>query len=136
MQDHRLDYHSTFRKLCFFRPSFLQLSAGGEGSDGLKPQSSLEKFIGELLASSPEPQSIDYVKATSDWMTWLDAYAQRIASECGEWTGDVEVEREEAAKGANPRFILRQWVLEEVIANVEKDYDSGKRLLAKVMHVG
>jgi uncharacterized protein YdiU (UPF0061 family) len=134
MQDHKLDYHSTFRKLCFFRPSFMQSSVNGGTSDEPQPSSSLEKFIGELLATCPGP--VDYAKATSDWMTWLDTYAQRIVSEGAEWSGDMDAEREKAAKLANPRFVLRQWLLEEVIENVEKDYDSGKKLLAKVLHVG
>jgi len=133
MQDHKLDYHSTFRKLCFFRPSFMQSPVNGVTSDKPQPSSSLEKFVGELLATSPG--SLDYAKATSDWMTWLDTYAQRIVSERAEWSGDMDAEREKDAKLANPRFVLRQWVLEEVIANVEKDHVSGKRLLAKVMHM-
>jgi uncharacterized protein YdiU (UPF0061 family) len=112
----------------------MQPSLNGGTSNEPQPSSSLEKFISELLATSPG--SVDYAKATSDWMTWLDIYAQRIVSERAEWSsGDMDAEREKAAKHANPRFVLRQWVLEEVIANVEKDYDSGKRLLAKVLHV-
>jgi serine/tyrosine/threonine adenylyltransferase len=136
MQEHKLDYHSTFRKLCFFPKSFLETSVNGDVSDGQDTSSSvLEKFIGELLASTLESQSTDIVKAAKDWMAWFEEYAQRIDSEREEWTGDVDAEREKAAKSANPRFVLRQWLLEEVIANVEKDIDSGKRLLAKVLHV-
>ena len=57
-------------------------------------------------------------------------------SERGEWSSnDVDDQREKAAKSANPRFILRQWVLEEVIRKVERDADSGKRLLGKVLKV-
>ena len=56
-----------------------------------------------------------------------------------EWTSagvvDVDREREKEMKGVNPRFVLRQWLLEEVIKKVEMDSDSGKRVLAKVMHV-
>jgi uncharacterized protein YdiU (UPF0061 family) len=37
--------------------------------------------------------------------------------------------------GVNPRFVLRQWVLEEVIAKVEEDAVSGRRILAKVLKV-
>jgi len=35
----------------------------------------------------------------------------------------------------NPRFVLRQWVLEEVIKKVEKDPDSGKKILGKVLQM-
>ena len=47
----------------------------------------------------------------------------------------MDKEREAAGKAANPRFILRQWLLEEVIKKTEKDSLSGRRVLAKVLHV-
>jgi serine/tyrosine/threonine adenylyltransferase len=43
--------------------------------------------------------------------------------------------RRKEMEAANPRFILRQWVLEEVIAKVEKDPISGRRVLAKILEV-
>jgi serine/tyrosine/threonine adenylyltransferase len=133
MREHKLDFHLTFRKLSFFRTSFLQPPADEDETSSTKTPA--EKFIGELLASSPEIERMDYAKATGDWLAWLEGYAQRIESDRSEWTGDVDVERENAAKSANPRFVLRQWLLEEVIARVEGDIDSGKTLLAKVLHV-
>lgn len=95
----------------------------------------LEAFIKRLLSVTPEPEQVDHATATAAWMTWLDKYSQRIESEKSEWPEDFDREREIAAKAANPRFVLRQWILEEVIAKVERDHGSGKRLLAKVMHV-
>jgi uncharacterized protein YdiU (UPF0061 family) len=99
----------------------------------------LEVFITKLIAATPNPQRLDHGQATSDWLAWLDKYARRIESEQEEWgsNGDIDIdgERERSARGANPRFVLRQWVLEEVIKKVEKDADSGRRVLAKVMHV-
>ena len=38
-------------------------------------------------------------------------------------------------RAANPRFVLKQWVLEEVIRKVESDPGTGKRVLAKVLQV-
>jgi len=73
---------------------------------------------------------MDHGKATGEWLAWLEKYAQRIESERGKWSADIYTERENAAKGANPRFVLRQWVLEEVIMKADK------RVLAKVLHVG
>ena len=105
-----------------------------KGENATTP-SHLESLIAKLLAATPDPQRLDHGEATSDWLAWLDKYARRIESERGEWGEDVDVERERAARGANPRFVLRQWVLEEVIKKVERDADSGKRVLAKVMHV-
>jgi len=68
---------------------------------------------------------------------WFEKYAERILSERDEWaTGDDwDTEREKAAKGANPRFVLRQWVLEEVIKKVEGDAESGKKMLGKVLQM-
>ena len=36
---------------------------------------------------------------------------------------------------ANPRFVLRQWLLEEIIKRVQDDTATGKRALAKVHEV-
>jgi uncharacterized protein YdiU (UPF0061 family) len=109
-------------------------TAKDDSSTTTKP-SPLESLITKLLAATPDPQRLDHGKATSDWLAWLDKYARRIASEREEWGSNVDEEREKAARAANPRFVLRQWVLEEVIKKVEQDADSGKRVLAKVMHV-
>jgi serine/tyrosine/threonine adenylyltransferase len=132
MADHKLDFHATFRKLSFFKPSLTSVS------DPNPNQSSLEKFIADLLSLSPEARSMDYAKATNDWMAWFEKYSERILSERDEWPledGDWNAEREKAGKGANPRFVLRQWVLEEVIKKVEEDAESGKKILGKVMQV-
>jgi uncharacterized protein YdiU (UPF0061 family) len=136
METHKLDFHSTFRTLCSFKPSMLPQQSTDDGGD-TNATPSLETFITKLLAATPDPRRLDHGQATNDWLAWLDKYARRIESEQEEWgsNGDVDVERERAARGANPRFVLRQWVLEEVIRKVEKDADSGKRVLAKVMHV-
>jgi uncharacterized protein YdiU (UPF0061 family) len=106
-------------------------------SDG-NPNQNLEKFISDLLSLSLETQSMDYAKATTDWMKWFERYAERILSERDEWNAGENWDsmRENAAKGANPRFVLRQWVLEEVIKKVAQDAESGKRILGKVLQVG
>ena len=56
-------------------------------------------------------------------------------SEHGTLRNVLDAARERAARAANPRFVLRQWVLEEVIKKVEEDMDNGKRILAKVLQV-
>ncbi|EGN98915.1 hypothetical protein SERLA73DRAFT_181640 [Serpula lacrymans var. lacrymans S7.3] len=129
METHKLDFHSTFRKLCFFRPSMLSSDSTSNKSQHL------DKFISSLFSCSPDQQRLDHTKATEDWLAWLEKYSKRIESERSEWSSDMDTEREAAAKGANPRFILRQWVLEEVIKKVEGDHESGKRILAKVMQM-
>ncbi|KAJ8521386.1 hypothetical protein ONZ45_g1939 [Pleurotus djamor] len=139
MQEHKLDFHSTFRKLASFKPSLLQ--ADDEASLEAQPTTlpPLQSFITDLLSLSPDTQSMDHGKATGDCLKWLEAYSKRIEAERNEWVGsngaDFDEQRELAAKGANPRFVLRQWVLEEVIGKCENDMTSGKRILAKVLHM-
>lgn len=127
LRDHALDFHGAFRRLTRFRPGVV------------KDEGALEAFVGGLLELCPEPDRLDRERARSDWKAWLKNYAARIESERGLWGGatdaDVETQREAAAKVANPRFVLRQWLLEEVIKQVETDAESGKRVLRKVLHV-
>lgn len=78
--------------------------------------------------------------ASTQWKDWLEKYAARIESEKEEWVsassdGDWQAQRKKDARLANPRFVLRQWVLEEVIAKVETDAENGRCVLAKVMQV-
>ncbi|KAK0481467.1 hypothetical protein IW261DRAFT_1550610 [Armillaria novae-zelandiae] len=68
-----------------------------------------------------------------DWERWVGTYEARVEGEKDEWSSQAE--RLEEMRTANPRFILRQWVLEEVIAKVEKDPDTGKRVMAKVLQM-
>ena len=50
-----------------------------------------------------------------------------------------EANREAAMKRVNPKFVLRQWVLEELIAKLEKSgvgrIEDGRKDLAKVLDV-
>lgn len=132
LDEHHLDFHSTFRRLAYFRPHFTKVD-GGEDADTTE----LDSFIESLLSLTPESQMLDPLKAKADWKKWLKKYAERVESEKDLWTGDesVDLQRERAIRGANPRFVLRQWVLEEVIKKVEKDSTSGRRVLRKVLQV-
>ncbi|KAI1797378.1 hypothetical protein LXA43DRAFT_969349 [Ganoderma leucocontextum] len=123
MEDHSLDFHATSRRLCFFKPS---IASSDE---------SLKAFIDSILKLSSEPDRLDGIRAHSDWSDWMRKYAARIESErdCWDEDADVDMAREKEARGANPRFVLRQWLLEEVIKKVETDEESGKRVLAKVL---
>ncbi|KAK2460898.1 hypothetical protein APHAL10511_007368 [Amanita phalloides] len=126
MESHKLDFHSTFRTLCSFKPSMVSHENGSPELEGL---------IKRILAGTPYPEYMDVGEATRELLDWLSKYAARIESERDEWGPNVDAERQMAAKVANPRFVLRQWVLEEVIAKVDKDADSGKRVLAKVLQM-
>lgn len=145
MESSQLDFHSTFRTLSSFKPSLLTLpqdpTPNWTNSKESPISIALHQFITIILSATPEPQRLDYGAVTSEWLGWLECYATRIKDEEAEWTAaasadmDIDNEREQEMKNVNPRFVLRQWLLEEVIGKVERDSDSGKRVLAKVMHV-
>lgn len=67
-------------------------------------------------------------------LAWLERFAVRIAEDLdsAKWSLD---EREKSMRGVNPRFVLRQWVLEEVIAVVDKDNMAGRGVLSKTLEV-
>lgn len=134
LQTHKLDFHSTFRTLCSFRPSLL----ASESEAGLKG------FVASLVNNSHEAHTDD-VDFTRDWCAWLAKYAERVenemdsgawaAGENGEQKDKLWEKREKEMRRANPRFILRQWVLEEIIKRVQDDIPTGQRALAKVHEV-
>lgn len=130
MENQGLDFHGTFRKLAFFRPDMLK----GDDTDDT---TILEAFIAGLLSGTPVPERLATGKATEEWLRWLNQYATRIESERTgpEWASEADFDeaRKQAALAANPRFVLKQCVLEEVIKKVEADPDNGKHVLAKVM---
>jgi serine/tyrosine/threonine adenylyltransferase len=121
MSDYKLDFHQTFRTLCTFKPS---------------NDLSNDTFILQLLANSPEKiTSAEEMLAKNEWKNWLAKYARRIQGEIDgkEWANLDERTRE--MRLANPRFVLRQWLLEEIIAKVEADEVTGRQVLAKVLKV-
>lgn len=126
LADHKLDFHLTFRHLTRFRPALL---------------SSADTFIDTLLRFTSTGDHTPQLKgASTRWKDWLEKYAARIEGEKEEWVsassdGDWQGQREKDARLANPRFVLRQWVLEEVIAKVEANAQNGRCVLAKVMQV-
>ena len=129
MEAQRLDFHGTFRRLAFFHAGMMKQDNG----------EIMETYIKGILSGTPDPDRMDYGEAAEEWMAWLDKYSARIESERHgqEWAGEADFDsaRQGAATSANPRFVLRQWVLEELIKKVEEDHDNGKRIMAKVMQV-
>jgi len=125
LADHKLDFHLTLRHLTRFRPPLLPSS---------------DAFIDTLLRFTSTGDVPQRDEASKQWKDWLGKYTARIESEKEEWVGassggDWQALREKDARLANPRFVLRQWVLEEVIAKVEADARNGRHVLAKVMQV-
>jgi uncharacterized protein YdiU (UPF0061 family) len=125
MQAHEVDFHSTFRTLSFFRPV----------GDTAEPASDAE-FIKKLDESVVD--SMD--AAAAAWKTWLSDYSTRILQDASEWATEGQKDwlqaRENVMKLVNPRFVLRQWILEEVIAKCEEgDITQSRDILAKMLEV-
>lgn len=134
MAAQKLDFHGTFRVLATFRPGWVPASEDAKQSASTKAD--FDKFVERLLAQAPDGGPADRARSVKEWREWLDVYARRIQREADQWDGEVmDAERATAARAANPRFVLRQWLLQEVIAAVEKDSVSARRILAKVLHV-
>ncbi|KAJ7158837.1 hypothetical protein C8R46DRAFT_1110498 [Mycena filopes] len=132
MAAQKLDFHGTFRVLTAFRPSMLPPSEDAKKSHS----TDIERFVERLLAQAPDGGPVDRAHSVEEWHGWLEIYARRIEREAKQWDGvNMDAERTAAARAANPRFVLRQWLLQEVIAAVEKESVSGRRILAKVLHM-
>ncbi|KAG6900226.1 hypothetical protein C0993_001295, partial [Termitomyces sp. T159_Od127] len=130
MERQRLDFHGTFRTLCAFRPCVLQEREDGGGE--------CDAFVRRLVElCEPGEGTREWEAKRAAWRAWLGVYAARIGrgEERALWGADADGERARAMRGVNPRFVLRQWVLEEVIERVEGDVEGGRRVLGKVMQM-
>ncbi|CAG8603167.1 9036_t:CDS:2 [Funneliformis caledonium] len=102
---HIVDYHHFFRSLCSF-------STTSSNSPSI--------FIKDLLT-----RSVNLEKALSDFNSWFEIYKQRLLSE-----DSNDINRSIKMKQINPKFVLRNWVAEEVIESVERgDSEVLKRVL-------
>ncbi|KAG6844217.1 hypothetical protein H0H87_008761 [Tephrocybe sp. NHM501043] len=135
MDNQKLDFHGTFRTLGAFRPAWLHSSSDAK---------ELEMFIATLVRNTPDAPGAPSEAVKGEWRAWLETYAARIGApeERLLWGGDgdgdekdVDKARADAMRGVNPRFVLRQWVLEEVIRRVERDAEAGRKVLGKVLQM-
>lgn len=145
MQMYKMDFHSTFRHLTTFRATWMGSPASSDtvvSADSDPLHAFLKGLIPSSEAIGTSSGEMDAGGATKDWLEYLDRYAARIALEpeqsawkalamsqssegaAGAGEPSWEAVREAQAKRHNPRFVLRQWVLEEVIASLVKDADA------------
>lgn len=109
-----------------------------------------------LRASIPLPTDEKITEAMKDFIPYFQNYCERVSSE-EEKTAWTESHVETDVKGValegegwedkrqvemlrvNPKFILRQWVLEELISKLESTgtdrIEEGRRELARVLDV-
>ena len=124
---HELDFHASFRVLSSFRPSMVHDPAA------------LDAFLAKLadcIPKKPTDTKRDDVKRAAK--PWLQTYAERITQEQGSWTGgeDWEAQRCVEMRKVNPRFVLRQWVLEETIKKLEEGEGlERRRVLGHILKV-
>lgn len=90
-------------------------------------------FLDTLLKSdSTAPVSSEAsTNDRSDWTTFFKTYEARLVKEGGEAGSSRRARMNEY----NPRFALRQWVLEETIKKVDKEGDIGVEQLNRVLEM-
>lgn len=130
---HGVDFHASLRLLCAFDP----VRAGEENKY-------TRVFAAELIGEcTMDMRAEDVEGAVGQVEGWLTVYARRLtdAEEVSAWGGGDEwvKKRQTAMEQANPRFVLRQWVLEELIAQLEETgvekIEEGRAKLSRVLDV-
>jgi len=118
-----LDFHSTFRTLALASSSSLSSSLPPSSDSSTTLNSDL---IDKLLSNAPTCS----LNSRTDLGSWLKIYASRLEKEEGGVDGTLE-----KRKGWNPRFVLRQWVLEDIIKKVEGREKNCREGLNKILKV-
>jgi uncharacterized protein YdiU (UPF0061 family) len=143
LHTHSVDFHTSLRHLSLLRPS--------SSADDMK--SFTQKMLqASIPLSTPEKIS----DASKDFVPYFQKYCQRVSSpaENTAWEesdvekdvkgvilegGGWEEKREVEMLRSNPNFILRQWVLEELIGKLESTgterLEEGRKELARVLDV-
>jgi hypothetical protein len=143
LHTHRVDFNTSLRHLSTLRPS--------------SSHETIESFTRKMLSASiPNPSDEKITDASKDFIPYLTTYRGRISQpeEISAWeTAEVEKERkglkldgegweekrEVEMLRSNPAFVLRQWVLEELISKLEETgvdgIEEGRRELARVLDV-
>ena len=116
-----LDFHHFFRRLSSVKLSDLStLNARKEVASRF--------FHAEGISNTT---SVSEDAAKERVAAWLEKWSKRAEMD---WGSSGDSEREQAMKKANPNFIPRSWVLDEIIKKVEKggDTDVLKRVMRMV----
>jgi uncharacterized protein YdiU (UPF0061 family) len=106
MESHHLDYSRTLRLLSQFVST---------------TDTNFDKFLDRFC---PEEQVPKYMHDSyrGEWKDWFTKYQARL-EESEKNAGATLAHRRSRISAVNPRFILRQWVLEEAISRLRKDND-------------
>lgn len=117
-----LDFTITLRNLVDF-PRILEEHSGNTASavEAFLPTWYDETRVLQYLRSDKRQQAKE----------WLTKYAERILRDTENESAGWGQKRSSAMKGTNPRFVLRNWVGEEVIQRLEQKDDT--QFLARVL---
>jgi uncharacterized protein YdiU (UPF0061 family) len=98
--------------------------------------------LDSVLEKLVETAKADNQKGATDlFKPWLKTYAERIKKDQAAWAEQAQGKNWEEARSAemrksNPRFVLRQWILEETIAKLERGEGLPRRkVLGDIMKV-
>lgn len=106
LEQHKLDFSRSFRLLAQF--------------ESVESQN-IERFLDMLVPGSQVPEHLKS-SAREDWKAFLTKYQARL-EETEASSASSSADRRRRISAANPRFVLRQWVLEEAIKRLEEKND-------------
>jgi serine/tyrosine/threonine adenylyltransferase len=107
MEHAEADFNHSFRTL-----SHISLQDLSDAS----LDTTAEKFLPSPESSSA---SVDREASAKDFAAFLTTYRDRLIDEASEWVSDAQ--RQSSMLQVNPKFLPRNWILEEVIQRVEKN---------------
>ncbi|GAA5825179.1 hypothetical protein JCM11251_006131 [Rhodosporidiobolus azoricus] len=110
LQQYELDFTNSHRLLSQFTTT---------------ASSSFQLLLDALLPAASSSSS----NARTDWTAWFETYEERLAKD----GADAASTRRQRMDAVNPRFTLRQWVLEETIRKVDKEGPAGVEQLDRVL---
>lgn len=166
LHTHSLDFHTSLRQLSSFRPSkttdqeyvdsyldsFLSATLARSANSSEKRSAAKRDLAKWLEKYAARVSSEEEKAAWSDTKVHVngnvnghgaqgaEALNGNASHEEGSEREEWEERREAAMRGVNPRFVLRQWVLEELIAKLEDsgvdNIVQGRKDLSKILEVG
>ncbi|KAL1411379.1 hypothetical protein Q8F55_002335 [Vanrija albida] len=134
LRAHGADFHASLRELSNFEPSKID--------DDAYRRAYAKRWVANTTI---DLQSDSAMRAEEGITAWLRVYAARASApaEKAAWDkdapdGEWEAIRTVAMRAVNPRFVLRQWLLEETIKNVDdklkaNDVPGARKTLARVL---
>lgn len=120
MEALELDFNQTFRKLSHLKVGDLETAEGRQAAAGA--------FFHHEGVTGPGYSDESARKRVG---AWLERWQTRVYEDWGPDGNDVE--RNEAMKKVNPKFIPKGWILDELIRRVEKDGE--REILDRVLHM-